>query len=99
MIEKSSQGEKKTGDSAMENEFGAASVSSRGGLRIVKKASIKTQRQSKSTSVADIAISGIPGWIQLSCETNEKSTRPINVLIEAPVGIEAFVRPPMPTYP
>jgi len=91
MIGKSRQGEKKTADCAMENEFGAASVSKRGGLRIVKKASIKTTKG----PVADIAISGIPGWIQVS--SSDASNRPIDILIEAPVGIEAFVRPPMPT--
>lgn len=95
MMEKSSQGEKKTGDCAMENEFGAASVSSRGGLRIAKKASIKAASRFRGiTSVADIAISGIPGWIQVSCEDNDGA---INILVEAPVGIEVFVRPPIPT--
>lgn len=103
LVQKSDQGEKKTAEYAMENEFGAASVSSRGGLRIAKKAvlNVNTARAEPIPStgaipVADIAISGIPGWVAVSCPSDVRMNHQIHVVIEAPVGIEAFIRPPMP---
>lgn len=100
MIRNSNEGVEKTDDFAIEKGFGAASVLSRGGLRIAKKASIKTNtpknRLGSTDAVADIAISGIPGWIQISCPNSDQTNPQINLVIEAPVGIEVFVRPPIP---
>ena len=46
-----------------------------------------------SGSVADIAISGLPGWVTVLSPGIEGV---INLRVWAPVGVEVFVRPPMP---
>lgn len=80
---------------AFENGFGSESVAARGGLHAARKMDIKVPRNRQQSSIADIAVSGVPGWINIaSCQQGNKST--IRVIVETPVGIEAFVRPPMP---
>jgi nitric-oxide synthase len=78
-----------------EEGFGHESVAVRGGMRIAKKAAIRVGN--KPGVAADVAISGIPGWIQIGCagETNPRDAT-IRIIVEAPKGIEVFVRPPMP---
>jgi nitric-oxide synthase len=85
---------KKTAECAAEGEFGAASVSLRGGLRIVKKANVKIPRGDGRQGVADVAISGIPGWVRIDSSGSTRDA--VRIVVEAPVGIEAFIRPPMP---
>jgi hypothetical protein len=46
-----------------------------------------------SGSLADIAISGLPGWISV---LSPGVRGEIQMRIWAPVGVEVFVRPPMP---
>ncbi len=46
-----------------------------------------------SGSLADIAISGLPGWISV---LSPGVRGEIQLRIWAPVGVEVFVRPPMP---
>jgi hypothetical protein len=92
-------GKEKTADAASETGFGANSVAARGGLRVVKKSSIKIPfAHGSKIPVADIAISGIPGWVNIS-SASSKPSQSIRIIIEAPVGIEAFVRPPIPLMP
>lgn len=46
-----------------------------------------------SGAVADIAISGLPGWVTVL----SPGTKGLVCLrVWAPVGVEVFVRPPMP---
>jgi len=46
-----------------------------------------------SGSLADIAISGLPGWISV---LSPGVRGDIQMRIWAPVGVEVFIRPPMP---
>ena len=46
-----------------------------------------------SGAVADIAISGLPGWVTVLSPGIEGV---IDLRVWAPVGVEVFVRPPMP---
>lgn len=46
-----------------------------------------------SGPLADIAISGLPGWISVLSPGVRGG---IQMRIWAPVGVEVFVRPPMP---
>ena len=48
--------------------------------------------RSDGGAVADIAISGVAGWISVSMAEGSR----VALCIYAPIGIEAFVRPPMP---
>lgn len=43
--------------------------------------------------VADVSISGLPGWVSISTQQNQGR---LALRVWAPAGIEAFVRPPMP---
>ena len=76
-----------------EKGFGDESVAARGGMWIAKKAAIKTRK--KGGVLADVAISGIPGWVQVHCD-EPSGGRSVRIVVEAPKGIEVFVRPPMP---
>lgn len=87
-------------DSQIESEpFGTESVKARGGLRMSKETGIE--------STVDVSISGIPGWVTIY--HSEKSRAPpavklrgetantqLRMRIWTPVGIEVFVRPPIP---
>lgn len=42
--------------------------------------------------LADIAISGLPGWVAVSSQGRGE----VHLQIWAPAGIQAFVRPPLP---
>ena len=78
--------------------FGWDSAMARGGLRIVRKADVQVpfnHVEGECKSIADIAISGIPGWVNLSVLSGSKPSK-VRIVIEAPVGIEAFIRPPVP---
>ena len=82
-----------------EDGFGADSVATRGGMRIAKKAAINVGK--KGGTLADVAVSGIPGWVQVRCDepsgaSGAMRTRSVRIVVEAPKGIEVFVRPPMP---
>jgi nitric-oxide synthase len=77
-----------------EKGFGDDSVATRGGMRIAKKAAINVGK--KGGVLADVAVSGIPGWVQVRCDEPSR-TRSVRIVVEAPKGIEVFVRPPMPT--
>lgn len=48
------------------------------------------------TRLADIAVSGLPGWITVNTSDGRGSVR---LGIWAPAGVEVFVRPPMPVGP
>lgn len=84
--------------------FGRDSVEMRGGMRVAKKAAIKVGK--KGGVLADVAVSGIPGWIQIAHDVSETPPaadessggrgHAVRIVVEAPKGIEVFVRPPMP---
>lgn len=42
---------------------------------------------------ADIAISGIAGWVSIM---DEHGRGTVKVRVMAPLGVEAFIRPPLP---
>ena len=80
--------------------FGSDSVAMRGGMRVAKKAAINVGK--RGGVLADIAISGIPGWVQVACDPVTSpsqgggGSKSVRIVVEAPKGIEVFVRPPMP---
>lgn len=45
-----------------------------------------------SASVADIAISGLPGWVAVVAGDDAD----IEIRVLAPVGVEAYIRQPIP---
>jgi hypothetical protein len=52
-------------------------------------------RGSGQTRVADIAISGLPGWLTVSVPNGRGS---VHLAVWAPAGVEVFTRPPMPVW-
>ncbi|BDA41159.1 probable nitric oxide-associated protein 1 at N-terminal half [Coccomyxa sp. Obi] len=80
-------------ESATEELFGIEIVRSRGGLRMIKEVKLNV---SGAGPVADVAISGLPGWV--SFRTGQSGGR-LALRVWAPVGIEAYVRPPLPVPP
>ncbi|KAL3152747.1 hypothetical protein ABBQ38_012336 [Trebouxia sp. C0009 RCD-2024] len=79
--------EEEEGDEGL---FAEASVQARGGLKLTEKV---IQVSKLSGAVADIAISGLPGWVTVL----SPGTKGLVCLrVWAPVGVEVFVRPPMP---
>lgn len=52
-----------------------------------------TLNLSGAGAVADVAVSGLPGWVALR---TEQSGGRLVLRVWAPVGIEAYVRPPLP---
>ena len=46
--------------------------------------------------VADISVSGLPGWVSVQTEQNQGR---LVMRIWAPHGIGAYVRPPLPSGP
>lgn len=80
--------------------FGAQSVALRGGLRLAKRLSLTTARGSselRPQALADIAISGVPGWV--SVQAGGRGGQRIDLDVWVPVGIEVFSRPPLPMTP
>jgi nitric-oxide synthase len=87
-------------DSQIESEpFGTESVKARGGLRMSKETGIE--------STVDVSISGIPGWVTIYHSATfrappsaklrgETANEQLRIRIWTPVGIEVFVRPPIP---
>jgi hypothetical protein len=70
----------------------SASVKARGGLvphDLVVKAPLPTR-----ACLADIAISGIPGWVAVYAPFYKGQVR---LRVWAPRGVEVFLRPPLPT--
>ena len=84
--------------------FGRDSVEMRGGMRVAKKAAIKVGK--KGGVLADVAVSGIPGWIQIAHDVSETPPaadessggrgHAVRIVVGGPKGIEVFGRPPMP---
>lgn len=48
------------------------------------------------TRLADIAVSGLPGWMTVNTADGRGTVR---LAVWAPAGVEVFVRPPMPVGP
>lgn len=78
--------------------FGSESVKARGGLRVSKDTMVD--------STVDVAISGIPGWVTIyhsrelqvsSAAKRAKETGvQLHIRVWTPIGVEVFVRPPIP---
>lgn len=49
-----------------------------------------------SGALADIAISGLPGWVAVLSPGVKGD---IHMRVWAPVGVEVFLRPPIPVLP
>jgi nitric-oxide synthase len=82
------------GTAEIEGLFGAESVKARGGLRLAK--ALKISKFGYGECLADVAVSGLPGWIAVySGQIRRGQT--VNLRVLAPVGVEVFQRPPMPT--
>jgi nitric-oxide synthase, plant len=71
--------------------FGARSVMARGGLRVAREATIASAKY--TTTVADITISGMPGWVSIVCGGMPGQVR---LRAWAPKGVHVHVRPPLP---
>ncbi|CAL8466555.1 g6091 [Coccomyxa elongata] len=76
-----------------EDLFGIDIVRSRRGLRVIKEVNLSL---SGAGPVVDVAISGLPGWVSFR---SEQSGGRLALRVWAPVGIEAYVRPPLPVPP
>ncbi len=46
----------------------------------------------EASDIGDLAVSGIPGWVTISAGKRAE----VQIRVWVPVGIEAYVRPPMP---
>ena len=53
---------------------------------------VKLRGSFEPSAVADIAISGLPGWATIVGGENAS----IDIRVWVPVGVEAYVRPPVP---
>lgn len=75
--------------------FGSGSVSRRGGLHVVREATVKASRSFSGGSVplADIAVGGMPGWVTV---VSGGTTGVVRLRLWAPKGVEVYVRPPLP---
>lgn len=63
-------------------------------LRSVYSAVLQvTLNLSGAGPVADVAVSGLPGWVAIR---TEQSGGRLVLRVWAPAGIEAYVRPPLP---
>ncbi|EFN51397.1 hypothetical protein CHLNCDRAFT_141029 [Chlorella variabilis] len=76
--------------------FGAGSVMRRGGLRPCKTLHIKCGAGGSGArqAVADIAVSGVPGWVAVHASAGRGHT--VQVRVWTPPGVEVFSRPPLP---
>lgn len=68
------------------------SVAARGGL-VPHVFVVKGGIPGAKGALADIAISGVPGWVAVHCPF---SKRDISLRVWVPRGVEAFLRPPLP---
>eukprot|EP00884_Botryococcus_braunii_P017452 jgi/Botrbrau1/4390/Bobra.105_2s0036.1 len=78
------------GGSGPPERFAENSVAARGGLQLAKEVCLQARGQ---TRLADIAISGLPGWLTVEVPSGHGE---VQVAVWAPPGVEVFVRPPMP---
>lgn len=76
--------------------FGAGSVSRRGGLQVVREATVRATRSfegSGAIPLADVAVGGMPGWVTVVSGGTKGVVR---LRLWAPKGVEVYVRPPLP---
>lgn len=72
--------------------FGRASVATRGGLRPARQVVLRGR-------AVDVAVSGLPGWVSVrppAGDTGPDSLGGIALRVWAPVGVEVFLRDPLP---
>lgn len=92
--------------------LGANAVAQRGGLWLARELSLPMTATGSDKTVADIAISGLQGWVAVSIspfadgqrrqysskeEYRQMHMQDIRMRLWAPKGIEVYVRPPIPT--
>lgn len=97
---------------SVQSLLGASAVSQRGGLWLARELSLPMTLTSANKTVADIAISGLQGWVAVSIspladgqrrhfsskeEYLQMHMQDIKLRLWAPKGIEVYVRPPIPT--
>ena len=95
---------------ATECLLGSEAVALRGGLWLAREVALQTSTMNSNKTIADIAVSGLQGWIAVSISSGEErrhystkleyervNQQDIKLRIWAPKGIEVFVRPPLPT--
>jgi len=88
--------------------FGAESVASRGGLRMTREVEMVVDGD-YFESIGDVALSGVPGWVSVLAGPGRSSrgrrqqrggasasAGTVHLQVWAPVGVEVFVRPPLP---
>jgi nitric-oxide synthase len=74
---------------------GGASVAARGGL-VPHSVTIPAPDLPTSSCLADVAVSGLPGWVGLYAPF---ARQPLQLRVWAPRGVEVFLRPPLPCPP
>jgi hypothetical protein len=71
--------------------FAGHSVAARGGLRMMRD--VELQSVGYVTTIADICVSGLPGWVAV---VGGSGTEVLRMRVWAPKGVEVYVRPPIP---
>jgi nitric-oxide synthase len=84
------------GGGAAAARFAAGSVAARGGLRLARRASVPAG-PAFAEAAADVAVSGLPGWVAVHARGRRGAA--VELAIWAPPGVEAHVRPSLPTPP
>ena len=77
--------------------FGAGSAAARGGLRLAKRVSFRLpggRSERRLQLLGDVAVSGVPGWVAVLAAG--PGGQRVELEVWAPVGVEAFSRPPLP---
>ena len=100
----------KQSTSTTECLLGSEAVAIRGGLWLAREVSLQTSTTNSNKTIADIAVSGLQGWIAISISSVEERRQysskleyeqvhqqDIKLRIWAPRGVEVFLRPPLPT--
>jgi nitric-oxide synthase len=81
------------GPAAGGEPFGAESVALRGGLRVAKVVSLRAGAD-VAEALADVAVSGVPGWVTVFARGGRGEGVRLRLL--APKGVEVYARPPLP---
>ena len=71
--------------------FASGSVARRGGLRFARD--VELQSADIVTTIADICVSGMPGWVAVVTGAGREAVR---MRLWTPRGVEVYVRPPIP---
>lgn len=104
---KETLGAVESGGGGLGFSFGAESVASRGGLRMTREVEMAVDGD-YFESIGDVALSGVPGWVSVLAGPGRRNpgrqqgggvgigVGTVHLQVWAPVGVEVFVRPPLP---